>query len=165
MVETREYKPADLTAMTGHLERRGGGGVAFPQEDMLTPQSAAAFFGAQSRTGVAIDGDEVVGLYILHPNNVGRCGHIANASYAVKMNQRGKRVGETLVRDSMAQAARLGFRLLQFNAVVAGNEAAIHLYKKIGFTQLGAIPGGFRLPNGTYADIYPFYIELGAVYC
>lgn len=34
--------------------------------------------------GVAVDdNDEVVGLYILHPNNVGRCGHICNASYAV----------------------------------------------------------------------------------
>ena len=26
---------------------------------------------------------EILGLYILHPNNVGRCGHIANASFAV----------------------------------------------------------------------------------
>ena len=33
---------------------------------------------------------EVVGLYILHPNNEGRCGHIANASYAV---ERGTRPG------------------------------------------------------------------------
>lgn len=156
----REYLQADLAAMADIWNAVVTEGIAFPQEETLTPESAAAFFGEQSRTGVATDGDEVVGLYILHPNNVGRCGHIANASYAVKMNQRGKHVGETLVRDSMAQAARLGFRLLQFNAVVAGNEAAIHLYKKIGFTQLGAIPGGFKLPNGTYADIYPFYIEL-----
>ena len=31
------------------------------------------------------------GLYILHPNNVGRCGHICNASYAVKSTVRGAR--------------------------------------------------------------------------
>ena len=30
------------------------------------------------------ENDEIVGLYILHPNNIGRCGHICNASYAVK---------------------------------------------------------------------------------
>jgi RimJ/RimL family protein N-acetyltransferase len=60
----------------------------------------------------------------------------------------------------MAAAGRLGFRILQFNAVVATNAAAIHLYKKIGFTPLGVIPGGFRMDDGSYADIFPFYIEL-----
>ena len=29
--------------------------------------------------------NQVLGLYILHPNNIGRCGHIANASYAGPM--------------------------------------------------------------------------------
>lgn len=31
----------------------------------------------------------ILGLYILHPNNVGRCGHICNASYAVSSEIRG----------------------------------------------------------------------------
>jgi len=39
-----------------------------------------AFFASQSYCGVAEDEGKVVGLYILHPNNVGRCGHICNAS-------------------------------------------------------------------------------------
>lgn len=42
-----------------------------------------AFFESQSYTGVADDDGQIVGLYILHPNNVGRCGHICIASYAV----------------------------------------------------------------------------------
>ena len=37
----------------------------------------------------------------------------------------------------------------------------MHLYEKLGFTQLGVIPGGFRMPNGTYADIVPHYRVLG----
>ena len=51
-------------------------------------------------------------------------------------------------------------RVLQFNAVVATNAGARHLYEKLGFTQLGTIPGGFRMPDGTYADICPYYHEL-----
>ena len=49
---------------------------------------------------------------------------------------------------------------MQFNAVVADNLHARHLYERIGFKQLGTIPGGFRLQNGKYADICPYYIEL-----
>lgn len=41
-------------------------------------------FASQTFCGVAEYEGETVGMYILHPNNVGRCGHIANASYAVK---------------------------------------------------------------------------------
>ena len=60
---------------------------------------------------------EVVGLYILHPNNIGRCGHICNASYAVDSKSRGKHIGEMLVTDCLKKAKDLGFRVLQFNAV------------------------------------------------
>ena len=65
-----------------------------------------------------------------------------------------------MVRDSIAQAHRLGFRILQFNAVVKTNAGARHLYEKIGFKQLGVIPGGFRMKDGRYEDICPYYIEV-----
>ena len=137
-------------------------GIAFPQKDLLDPQTGDAFFKSQSFTGIAVDTDsgEVVGLYILHPNNVGRCGHISNASYAVKKNKRGQHIGEFLVKDCLAKAKEIGFRILQFNAVVASNAGARHLYEKLGFVQLGTIPGGFRMPDGSYADICPYYHEL-----
>ena len=137
-------------------------GVAFPQTELLNSQTGDAFFKSQSFTGIAIDADtgEVVGLYILHPNNVGRCGHISNASYAVKKNKRGQHIGEFLVKDCLTKAKEIGFRILQFNAVVATNTSALKLYKKLGFTQLGVIPKGFLLKDGNYEDIIPHYIEL-----
>ncbi|MCH1618948.1 hypothetical protein M0P28_02680 [Streptococcus pasteurianus] len=60
-------------------------GVAFPQTETLTLETGKAFFKAQTYTGVAYQADtgQIVGLYILHLNNVGRCGHICNTSYAV----------------------------------------------------------------------------------
>ncbi|MDE7231438.1 MAG: GNAT family N-acetyltransferase [Oscillospiraceae bacterium] len=156
----REYAADDVSAMISVWNEVVDEGNAFPQEDRLDERSGAEFFAAQSRCGVAEDGGVIVGMYILHPNNVGRCGHICNASYAVASGQRGKHVGEALVRDCMKAAKELGFRVLQFNAVVAENVRARRLYKRLGFTQLGTIPGGFRLDNGTYADICPYYIEL-----
>ncbi|MBR6180439.1 MAG: hypothetical protein IKQ77_04410 [Prevotella sp.] len=54
----------------------------------------------------------------------------------------------------------MGFRILQFNAVVASNIHALHLYKRLGFHQLGTIPRGFLMKDGHYEDIVLHYIEL-----
>ena len=135
-------------------------GVAFPQEELLDMNTGKAFFASQSYTGVAEEDGRILGLYILHPNNVGRCGHICNASYAVASDTRGKHIGEKLVLDCLNIGRKLGFRVLQFNAVVKSNTHARHLYERLGFTQLGTIPGGFRMKDGHYEDICPYYHEL-----
>lgn len=100
------------------------------------------------------------GLYILHPNNIGRCGHICNASYAVSSHSRGLHIGEKLVLDCIEQGILKGFGVLQFNAVVATNTYARHLYARLGFTQLGTIPKGFIMKDGDFEDICPYYREL-----
>ena len=159
-VRVREYRQQDIEAMIQIWNEVVGDGIAFPQEECLTPATGATFFASQSYTGVAeIDG-EIAGLYILHPNNVGRCGHICNTSYAVASQHRGKHIGEQLVLDSLRIGKELGFRILQFNAVVESNAPARHLYERLGFTQLGVIPGGFRMKDGHYENICPYYREL-----
>ena len=135
-------------------------GIAFPQEDELDETTGDEFFKAQSFTGLAVDGEEILALYILHPNNVGRCGHISNASYAVRSDLRGRHIGEIIVKDCIARAKELGFRILQFNAVVATNIHARHLYQRLGFKELGTIPKGFRMPDGSFEDIVPQFISL-----
>ena len=162
MITIRKYKKQDAAQATVIWNEVVREGVAFPQLDELTEQEADGFFSSQSYTGVAEDSEtgEVIGLYILHPNNVGRYGHIANTSYAVRSDKRGLHIGEQLVKGSLAMGARLGFRLMQFNAVVAANVHALHLYERLGFTQLGRIPQGFLMKDGHYEDIILFYIEL-----
>ena len=158
----RKYEEKDLPAMIRIWNEVVEDGVAFPQEECLDEKTGAEFFAAQTYTAVAENREngQVLGLYILHPNNVGRCGHIFNASYAVSHGNRGLHIGEKLVKDCVAQGKVHGFRVLQFNAVVAGYVHARHLYERVGFRQLGVIPGGFRLKNGEYEDICPYYIEL-----
>ena len=158
-VEIRQYERQDAQDAAAVWNEVVEDGVAFPQTELLDAQSGHAFFSAQSFTGIAYDAEsgEMVGLYILHPNNVGRCGHICNASYAVKGSLRGQHIGEKLVLHCMSKAKELGFGILQFNAVVKTNAPALRLYKKLGFQQLGVIPGGFRMKDGTYEDIIPHY--------
>ena len=134
-------------------------GIAFPQTEILDKTKGEKFFASQSYCGVAENAEngEIVGLYILHPNNIGRCGHISNASYAVCSSSRGNGIGEMLVKDCLVQAKNCGFKILQFSAVVKTNTAARRLYEKLGFVQLGTIPQGFLMKDGSYEDICPYY--------
>ena len=117
----RKYEQKDLPEMIAVWNEVVEDGVAFPQEETLTMETGMDFFALQTYTAVAEVAGRVVGLYILHPNNVGRCGHICNASYAVASSCRGLHIGEKLVLDCLEQAAKHGFRVLQFNAVVESN--------------------------------------------
>lgn len=162
MISVTEYKERDIAQMVQIWNEIVEQGIAFPQVEPLTLESGRQFFESQTYTAVAKNGEsgEILGLYILHPNNVGRCGHICNASYAVAEKHRGMHIGEMLVADSLAKGREKGFRILQFNAVVATNFHARHLYERLGFIQLGTIPKGFQMKDGHYEDICPYYREL-----
>lgn len=156
----RKYTEKDLNAMIAIWNEVVEDGIAFPQEELLTEKTGAEFFGSQTYCGVAEENGTIYGLYILHPNNVGRCGHICNASYAVSKAFRGKHIGELLVKDCLIQAKKCGYGVLQFNAVVESNIHARHLYERLGFVQLGTIPNGFRMKDGHFENICPYYHEL-----
>ena len=154
-MEIRKYREKDIPAMISIWNKVVEDGEAFPQEDFLNDTTGADFFAAQTYCGVADNNGKIVGLYILHPNNIGRCGHIANASYAVDNDHRGEHIGEKLVDDCLVQAKQYGFGILQFNAVVENNIHARHLYE-----QIGIVPKGFRMKDGTYQNICLYYYEL-----
>lgn len=159
-LSVEKYSSADLADMIRIWNQVVEEGIAFPQEELLDENSGREFFAAQTYCGVARLDGKVLGLYILHPNNVGRCGHICNASYAVSSESRGLHIGEKLVLDCLEQAKLHGFGVLQFNAVVESNIHARHLYERLGFVQLGTIPKGFRMKDGSFENICPYYHEL-----
>ena len=156
----RQYESRDLPAMIRIWNEVVEDGLAFPQEEALDLECGAAFFAGQTYTAVADVDGEVVGLYILHPNTVGRLGSISNASYAVLGARRGEHIGEALVKDSLKKAKEFGFRVMQFNAVVESNVHARHLYERLGFVRLGTIPGCFRQKDGHFENIIPYYHTL-----
>ena len=158
----RACQEDDLEAMIQIWNEVVEEGAAFPQEEFLNRETGAEFFAAQTYAAVAEDESSHVihGLYILHPNHVGRCGHIGNASYAVRSESRGRRIGDQLVLDCLRQGKLHGFTILQFNAVVESNIRARRLYERLGFVPLGVIPRGFRMKDGHYENICPYYYEL-----
>ena len=161
----RKYQEADLPLLTELWNEIVEGGISFPQDSPLSPEEATEFFAVQTVTACAFehnaDGTEtMVGFYILHPNNVGRCAHIANASYGVTANCRGKGVGRLLVQNCLDEAKANGFLGLQFNAVVSTNFGAIALYSSLGMSILDTVKNGFHMPSGEYVDTYIFFKAL-----
>lgn len=60
----------------------------------------------------------------------------------------------------MKQSKKLGYKILQFNAVVISNTNAHKLYKKIGFNKIGIVKKGYINKNNEYEDIVLYYIDL-----
>lgn len=153
----RKMEEKDLPSMIRIWNEIVKEGIAFPQMEELQD---GRFFLEQDYSAVAQINGKVEGLYIIHPNSIGRCGHISNSSYAVSKAARGKGLGRKLVEHSLKQAKELGYRIHQFNAVVKTNSSAHALYERLGFIKIGEIPGGFLMKNGTYEDIVLYYYLL-----
>ncbi len=160
-IELRPIEKNDLSQAAAIWNDVVAAGDSFPGDQVLSEAEAWDMFCAQTATVCAVAGDDVVGVYILHPNNIGRCAHIANASYAVKSEARGCGIGRLLVEDCLARAKKSGFRGLQFNAVVVTNTSAIALYLKLGFKVLGTVTGGYRDKSGSYRDTLIFLKSWG----
>ena len=103
---------------------------------------------------------EVVGSYMLHPNQAGGGAHVANAAFMVALNARDRGIGRAMGEHCLAAARRLGFRAMQFNFVVSTNESAIGLWKQLGFEIVGTLPGAFRHPENGYVDVYVMFRSL-----
>jgi ribosomal protein S18 acetylase RimI-like enzyme len=99
-------------------------------------------------------GSNVVGTYILRPNQSGGGAHIANAAFMVAPEARGRGLGRAMAEHCLTEASRLGYRAMQFNFVVSTNESAIHLWKKLGFQIVGTLPNAFRHLKMGYVDAY-----------
>lgn len=110
-------------------------------------------------TGEGSEGT-VLGSYRLGPNKAGPGAHIGTASYMVSEAARGRGIGRTMVLHCLEQAAAAGYRGIQFNAVAASNTYAVKLYRELGFSVIGAVPGGFAHPEQGFVDLLIMYREL-----
>lgn len=73
MIRIRKFEDKDIPFMNAVWNEVVEDGIAFPQEDTLDEKTGKEFFYSQSYCGVAkTDTGEIVGLYILHPNNAGQ---------------------------------------------------------------------------------------------
>jgi L-amino acid N-acyltransferase YncA len=116
------------------------------------------WLGADTSTFVALQGEErVLGMYRLQPGQAGRGAHVANASYMVSAHAQGIGIGHLLGEHSIGEARRQGYLAMQFNYVVSTNSAAIHLWKRLGFSIVGTLPKAYRHRRLGYVDAYVMY--------
>ena len=102
---------------------------------------------APGHTVVAEEDGRIVGTAKMGPNRPGPGSHVASASFMVASAARGRGVGRALCEYALDWARRQGYAAMQFNAVVEVNEAAVELYRRLGFTVIGTVPEAFAHPT------------------
>jgi len=127
-----------------------------------TPREEAFeyWFGAGVTSYVAEDRGWILGMYRLKANQRDLGSHVANASFMVVPGQQGQGIGTLLGKHCLVEAKKAGFSAMQFNYVISTSEAALQLWKKLGFSIIGIVPGGFRHAKLGFVDVYVMYRRL-----
>jgi L-amino acid N-acyltransferase YncA len=126
-----------------------------PREEAL-----AYWFRPDTHTYVTEHEGKIVGTYIVKPNQPALGAHVANAAFMVAPEARGLGIGKLMGEHCLAEAKRLGFRAMQFNFVVSTNEAAIRLWKQLGFEIVGTLPGAYRHKTLGFVDAHVMFRRL-----
>ncbi len=100
------------------------------------------------------DEEMVVGSYYIKPNSTGPSSHVCNCGYMVAPQSRGKGIARKLCLHSQERAITLGYKAMQFNAVVSTNLVAVNLWKKLGFEIVGTVPKSYRHKKLGFIDTF-----------
>ena len=136
-------------------------GNSYPQDDMTNIEDFRKYYLSHD-VFVCKDHetDEVLGAFYIKPNFPGRCSHICNAGFIVKKSERGQGLGKFMAENYLYMARDLGYKASFFNLVFVSNEASIHLWRKLGFKEIGRVPKAGNLKDIGYTDALQFYYDL-----
>lgn len=151
-LKIREATEADRNAITAIAREIVDLGTVFVFEDAA--DIVDYWYQPDAHIYVTVQGDEILGTYVVKPNQKGRGAHIANAGYMVRADAMGQGIGTAMGKHSFELAKNLGFAAMQFNMVVATNTGAVHLWQKLGFAIVGELPGVFRHPQHGNVDAF-----------
>lgn len=161
MIEIRKYEEADLESMWRIIRHVVAAGDSYTYApDASREHLLADWCSPEKHTFVAVSDGVVVATFYIKPNQPGLGSHIANGSYMVGPEARGKGVGRAIGEFSIQEAKRLGFHAMQFNFVVKSNEKAVKLWTSLGFEIIGEIPEAFRHKENGLTNAYIMYRKL-----
>jgi GNAT superfamily N-acetyltransferase len=157
-LEIRLATNADFDAMWDIFRKHVMAGETYTFASDTTHEAAHAYWLGPGVTAyVAVHGSRVLGMYRLVPNQAGRGGHVANASYMVSPATEGLGIGRLLGEHSLKEARRQRYLAMQFNFVVSTNAPALRLWKELGFSIVGTLPKAYRHRRLGYVDSYVMY--------
>ena len=162
MIRLREFRENDWPQIWQFMEPIIRAGETYPYAlDMTVDQARRMWLDVPESTYVAEDDSgTLLGTFYLKPNQPTLGAHVANCGYMVASQARGRGVATAMCEHSQAEAVRLGYRAMQFNLVVESNEASVYLWKKLGFSVVGRLPGAFNHPQLGFVDAFIMYKEL-----
>ncbi len=133
---------------------------AFPED--LTVETGRGWWMERppGLTVVLEDAGRVVGSAKMGPNRPGRGDHVGTASFMVDPAAQGLGVGRALASYVVAWHRAEGYAGIQFNAVVETNEAAVRLWRSLGFEIVGTVPGAFRSAAHGRVGLHVMYLPL-----
>ena len=159
-IQCRPYQPDDWPGTWAILKPVFRAGETYPMAPDIT-EEAAHYHWIESTTTVFLalsdTDDSILGTYYLKPNSAALGAHVCNAGYVVGESERGQGIGTGLGKHSLKQAAALGFHAMQFNLVVASNEASVRLWRKLDFDLVGTLPRAFKHAELGYIDALVLY--------
>jgi RimJ/RimL family protein N-acetyltransferase len=164
MVSIRRFHESDWPAVWPILRVtfEAGDTYAFAP-DSTEAEIHRAWVEVPSATHVACAPDgQVLGTYFIKPNQPALGAHVCNCGYVVAPSAQGRGIAAAMCAHSQAEAVAMGFRAMQFNLVVATNERAVRLWKRLGFSVVGTLPGAFRHLRLGYVDAHVMFKELSA---
>lgn len=155
MITIRRARVSDFDSIWQIFREVVASGDTYVYDPETTREQALSIWMSDGvETFVALNGESMVGTYILKTNQTGLGSHVANAGYMVKRDCHGQGVGRAMCEHSLEEARRQGFLAMQFNLVVSTNEAAVALWKKLGFRIVGTLPKAFRHKRLGLVDAY-----------
>ena len=113
-------------------------------ESKLNAERATFFIGL-------IDGEIAVECSVHPINNRARFAHRSQFGLVVLKKYWGIGIGRIAVRECINLSKQHGYEQLELNTTI-GNEAAIALYKDLGFEICGTLKNAMKYADGSYAD-------------
>jgi len=148
-VQIREYTDSDWPFVWTIFQEVVSAGDTYAYDSEWSSEQAREVWVdvAPGHTVVACEGSRVLGTAKMGPNRPGPGSHVATASFMVAADARGRGVGRALGEHALSWAKEQGYAAMQFNAVVASNQAAVRLWQELGFQIIGTVPEAFAHPT------------------
>ncbi|MGH3510490.1 MAG: GNAT family N-acetyltransferase [Nocardioidaceae bacterium] len=162
-MEVRTANPEDWPEIWPFFHQVVEAGETYAYAPGLTSEEASRMWlqPAPSHAAVAVEHGRILGTATMGPNRPGRGSHIGTASFVVDPAVRRRGVGLALGEYVVDWHRRRGYQGIQFNAVVETNLAALELWRRLGFTVVGTIPGAFDHATKGYVGLCVMFLPLG----